>query len=77
MRFPARDTTFVVVASLVTIGVVQFTGNALSKDNVDKACPSFLTFPIIDRQPLIDTDRQAGSSRRMRDCRVSGARFEA
>lgn len=57
----------VVVASLVTIGVVQFTGNVLDKDNVDSVCPSFLTFAIIGRHPLIDTDRQSESSRRTRD----------
>lgn len=56
-----------VVASTVTIGIVQFTGNELAQDNVDRLCPRFLTSAIIGRQSLIDTNRQPGSSLQLRD----------
>ena len=53
-----------VAASPVTIGIVQFTGNVLAQDNVDKVWLSFLTFAIIGRQALIATDCQSVRSRR-------------
>jgi len=60
MRVPARDATVFVAASLFTIGDVQFTGNALKQDNVDKGRPGFLTSGIIGRLSLTDTNRPVG-----------------
>ena len=50
-----------VVASLLTIGIVHLRDNTLKQDNVDSDWLRFLTFGIIGKPPLIDTQCQAGN----------------